>query len=159
VVGLGGVPVTSISVARFAADFRPRCFMVSMIAYIPCPEICRAGLKKWMFSKARQTGVAARAFADFSNHPPGPQIDHRRCMHQCSPVRRRGCCRDYHSHAPESGDGFKRNCRLIIFAIVMSALPPKADTCGATSEVRFGPIADIRLVGITITTIGILGEQ
>jgi hypothetical protein len=25
-------------------------------------------------------GVAAGAFADFSNHPPGPQIDHRRMM-------------------------------------------------------------------------------
>jgi hypothetical protein len=24
----------------------------------------------------------------------------------------------------------------------MSALPPKADMCGATSDVRFGPIAD-----------------
>src|SRR4029450_7176057 len=27
---------------------------------------------------------------------------------------------------------------------VMSALPPKADMCGATRDVRFGPIADIR---------------
>jgi|SoiMetStandDraft_5_1073268.scaffolds.fasta_scaffold02716_4 hypothetical protein len=27
----------------------------------------------------------------------------------------------------------------------MSALPPKADMCSATSDVRFGPIADIRL--------------
>src|SRR5262249_21245263 len=26
---------------------------------------------------------------------------------------------------------------------VMSALPPKADMCGATNDVRFGPIADI----------------
>jgi hypothetical protein len=25
----------------------------------------------------------------------------------------------------------------------MSALPPKADMCGATKDVRFGPIADI----------------
>jgi hypothetical protein len=25
----------------------------------------------------------------------------------------------------------------------MSALPPKADMCGATRDVRFGPIADI----------------
>jgi hypothetical protein len=25
---------------------------------------------------------------------------------------------------------------------VMSALPPKADMCGATTDVRFGPIAD-----------------
>src|SRR5262245_16622606 len=28
-------------------------------------------------------------------------------------------------------------------AIGMSALPPKADMCGATSDVRFGPEADI----------------
>jgi hypothetical protein len=27
--------------------------------------------------------------------------------------------------------------------IAMSALPPKADTCGAATNVRFGPIADI----------------
>ena len=27
---------------------------------------------------------------------------------------------------------------------VMSALPPKADMCGATSDVRFVPIADIQ---------------
>jgi len=26
---------------------------------------------------------------------------------------------------------------------VMSALPPKADMCGATRDVRFGPIADM----------------
>jgi len=26
---------------------------------------------------------------------------------------------------------------------VISALPPKADMCGATRDVRFGPIADI----------------
>ena len=26
----------------------------------------------------------------------------------------------------------------------MSALPPKADMCGATSDVRFGPKADIQ---------------
>jgi hypothetical protein len=26
---------------------------------------------------------------------------------------------------------------------VMSALPPKADMCGAASDVRFGPIADM----------------
>jgi hypothetical protein len=25
----------------------------------------------------------------------------------------------------------------------MSALPPRADMCGATRDVRFGPIADI----------------
>src|SRR5215831_2452506 len=29
---------------------------------------------------------------------------------------------------------------------VMSALPPKADVCGALSHVRFGPKADIRLL-------------
>jgi hypothetical protein len=29
---------------------------------------------------------------------------------------------------------------------VMSALPLKADMCGATSDVRFGPIADIARV-------------
>jgi hypothetical protein len=28
---------------------------------------------------------------------------------------------------------------------VMSALPPKADVCGATRDVRFGPKADIGL--------------
>jgi hypothetical protein len=27
--------------------------------------------------------------------------------------------------------------------MVMSALPPKGDMCGATRDVRFGPIADI----------------
>src|SRR5262245_26227507 len=29
---------------------------------------------------------------------------------------------------------------------VMSALPPKADMCGATTDVRFGPIADIEVM-------------
>ena len=29
-------------------------------------------------------------------------------------------------------------------AIVMSALPPKTDMCGATRDVRYGPIADFR---------------
>ena len=28
----------------------------------------------------------------------------------------------------------------------MSALPPKADMCGAASDVRYGPIADIALL-------------
>ena len=32
---------------------------------------------------------------------------------------------------------------------VMSALPPKADMCGATSNVRFGPKADIGLHSIS----------
>jgi hypothetical protein len=41
----------------------------------------------------------------------------------------------------------------------MSALPPIADMCGAIANVCFVPKADIRLVGITITAIGILGEQ
>ena len=31
----------------------------------------------------------------------------------------------------------------------MSALPPKADMCGATRHVRFGPIADIATYSIT----------
>jgi hypothetical protein len=34
---------------------------------------------------------------------------------------------------------------------VMSALPPKADMCGATKDVRFGPIADISLSLHSIT--------
>ena len=29
---------------------------------------------------------------------------------------------------------------------VMSALPPKADMCGAARDVRFGPKADMRLI-------------
>jgi hypothetical protein len=33
--------------------------------------------------------------------------------------------------------------RLIIFAIVMSALPPRADMCSAATDVRFGPKADM----------------
>ena len=36
--------------------------------------------------------------------------------------------------------GHKRTCAL---RKAMSALPPKADMCGATKDVRFGPIADI----------------
>jgi hypothetical protein len=28
----------------------------------------------------------------------------------------------------------------------MSALPPKADMCGATTDVRFGPIADMHSI-------------
>ena len=36
--------------------------------------------------------------------------------------------------------GYKRTFRS---AIGMSALPPKADMCGATRDVRFVPIADI----------------
>ena len=31
-------------------------------------------------------------------------------------------------------------------AKVMSALPPKADVCGTTRDVRYGPIADIGLL-------------
>ena len=39
---------------------------------------------------------------------------------------------------------------------VMSALPPKADMCGATSHVCFGPIADIKgeTLGRTATPSG-----
>jgi hypothetical protein len=37
--------------------------------------------------------------------------------------------------------GHKRTFRS---AIAMSALPPKADMCGATRDVRYVPIADIR---------------
>ena len=37
--------------------------------------------------------------------------------------------------------GHKRTFRT---AIVMSALPPKADMCSALAHVRFVPIADIR---------------
>jgi hypothetical protein len=32
---------------------------------------------------------------------------------------------------------------LLVVAVTVSALPPKADMCGATRDVRFGPIADI----------------
>ena len=38
--------------------------------------------------------------------------------------------------------GQKRTCAV---QNVMSALPPKADMCGATRHVRFVPIADIGL--------------
>jgi hypothetical protein len=31
---------------------------------------------------------------------------------------------------------------------VMSALLPKADKCSATRDVRFGPIADMRVIGL-----------
>jgi hypothetical protein len=85
----------------------------------------------------------------FQTIPPGPQIDHRRLYASVLARSSRGCCRDYHSHAPESGDGFTRNCRLIILAIVMSALPPRADMCSATRDVRFGPKADIARVIIS----------
>src|SRR5262245_18379291 len=33
----------------------------------------------------------------------------------------------------------------------MSALPPKADMCGAITNVRFGPIADIRSYSINLS--------
>src|SRR5262249_1100699 len=33
--------------------------------------------------------------------------------------------------------------KLIVDVAIHVALPPKADMCGATSDVRFGPIADI----------------
>jgi hypothetical protein len=41
---------------------------------------------------------------------------------------------------PMSAWGQKQTFRS---AIAMSALPPKADMCGATTDVRFGPKADI----------------
>jgi len=31
--------------------------------------------------------------------------------------------------------------------MAMSALPPKADMCGATTDIRQGPIADIQVFG------------
>jgi hypothetical protein len=43
--------------------------------------------------------------------------------------------------------------RLFRSAIIMSALPPKADMCGATRDVRFGPIADIPLLDHLVGTI------
>jgi hypothetical protein len=42
---------------------------------------------------------------------------------------------------PMSALGYKQTFRT---AIAMSALPPKADMCSATRDVRFGPKADIR---------------
>jgi hypothetical protein len=44
-------------------------------------------------------------------------------------------------------------------AKVMSALPPKADMCSATRDVRFGPIADITNYSITSSArpISVLG--
>ena len=41
--------------------------------------------------------------------------------------------------AAMSALGQKQTCAV---QTGMSALPPKADMCGATSDVRFGPIAD-----------------
>ena len=35
------------------------------------------------------------------------------------------------------------NIRVIDHVRLMSALPPKADMCGATRDVRFGPKADM----------------
>jgi hypothetical protein len=40
---------------------------------------------------------------------------------------------------PMSALGHKRTCAM---QNLMSALPPKADICGATRDVRFGPKAD-----------------
>jgi arylsulfatase A-like enzyme len=36
--------------------------------------------------------------------------------------------------------------REYFYPLLMSALPPKADMCDATRDVRFGPIADIRTI-------------
>ncbi|MFZ1002616.1 MAG: hypothetical protein WAN68_11485, partial [Pseudolabrys sp.] len=46
------------------------------------------------------------------------------------------------AHKPMSALGQKQTRAL---QKVMSALPPKADMCGATRHVRFVPIADIAL--------------
>ena len=43
--------------------------------------------------------------------------------------------------------GHKRTFRA---AMAMSALPPKADMCGATRDVRLVPIADILLVQTSV---------
>ena len=43
--------------------------------------------------------------------------------------------------------GQKQTCAL---QKVMSALPPKADMCGATKDVCFGPIVDI-VTSVTVT--------
>ena len=39
-----------------------------------------------------------------------------------------------------------RKCRFLGLKSALSVAPPKADMCGATRDVRFGPIADI-LIG------------
>ena len=48
----------------------------------------------------------------------------------------------YPSHGGMSALGQKRTHAV---QQRMSALPPKADMCGATRDVRFGPKADIRV--------------
>jgi hypothetical protein len=78
VVSLGGVPVTSISVARFAADFRPRCFMISMIAYIPALEILRALGNFGCLAEFDEPGVAAHRSAVFQHLPP-PALTQTAC--------------------------------------------------------------------------------
>ena len=51
-----------------------------------------------------------------------------------------GCCRfDTFTDIP-TALGQKQTC---VVQKGMSALPPKADMCGATSHIRFGPKADI----------------
>jgi hypothetical protein len=35
---------------------------------------------------------------------------------------------------------------IILALVAMSALPPRADMCGATRDVRFGPKADIKSI-------------
>jgi hypothetical protein len=41
---------------------------------------------------------------------------------------------------------------------LMSALPPKADMCGATSDVRFGPEAEARFhSNSNVTPVGVRG--
>ena len=46
--------------------------------------------------------------------------------------------------------GHKRTFRS---AIVMSALPPKADICGAKRNVRYGPKANMRRYSITSSAV------
>jgi hypothetical protein len=41
----------------------------------------------------------------------------------------------------------------------MSALPLKADMCGAASDVGFGPIADITAYSITSSQMSALGQK
>jgi hypothetical protein len=47
-----------------------------------------------------------------------------------------------HVRFTPNSDRKSRHAQMV--QMVMSALPPKADMCGATAEVRFGPIADIQ---------------
>jgi hypothetical protein len=46
--------------------------------------------------------------------------------------------------------GQKQTCAL---QLAMSALPPKADMCGAARDVRFGPKADISPMVLQVLTL------